>query len=212
MTIIGAYYHHLKQSESNFGSVNEIMRMFLEFGAQFGSRAQLWQIAESPGETDFWRETPRAFHVLVIWGVCYGALTSHDYERKHGPADVQDIQANRRRRPSTFAVGDLVLLSTRNLVYDTYTGARKLMPKFCGPFAITAKINDVTYRLDLSVPMLARGIHNAFHAKLLRPYHPDTAFERTPVAPPPIQFPDGDTEYEAEQFVRYRLHRGSPQI
>jgi hypothetical protein len=41
------------------------------------------------------------------------------------------IQANRRRRPSTFAVGDLVLLSTRNLVSDTYTGARNLMPKFC---------------------------------------------------------------------------------
>jgi hypothetical protein len=50
------------------------------------------------------------------------------------------------------------------------------MPKFCGPFAITAKINDFTYRLDVSVPMLSRGIHNAFHAKLLRPYHPDTAF------------------------------------
>ena len=121
------------------------------------------------------------------------------------------IQANRRRQPSTFAVGDLVLLSTRNIVSDTFTGARKLMPKFCGPFAITEKINDVTYRLDLSVPMLARGIHNAFHAKLLRPYHPDTAFDRTPVAPPPVQFPDGHTEYEVDKIIRYRLHRGQPQ-
>jgi hypothetical protein len=59
--------------------------------------------------------------------------------------------------------------------------------------------------------MLSRGIHNAFHAKLLRPYHPDTAFERTPVAPPPIQFPDGHTKYEVEKLVRYRLHRGKPQ-
>jgi len=121
------------------------------------------------------------------------------------------IQANRRRRPSTFAVGDLVLLSTRHLISDTFTGARKLMPKFCGPFAITEKINDVTYRLDLSVPMLARGIHNAFHAKLLRPYHPDTAFDRSPVVPPPVQFPDGHTEYEVDKIVRYRLHRGKPQ-
>jgi hypothetical protein len=86
------------------------------------------------------------------------------------------IQANRHRRPSTFAVGDLVLLSTINIVSDTYTGARKLMPKFCGPFAITAHINDVTYRLDLFAPMIARGIHNAFHAKLLRPYHSDPGF------------------------------------
>jgi hypothetical protein len=86
------------------------------------------------------------------------------------------IQANHRRRPSIFAVGNLVLLSTRYPVSFTYTGAQNLMPKFCGPFAITAKINDVTYRLDLSVPILSRGIHNAFHAKLLHPYHPDTAF------------------------------------
>jgi hypothetical protein len=86
------------------------------------------------------------------------------------------IQANRHRRPCNFAVGDLVLLSTRNIVSDTYTGARKLMPKFCGPFAIKTRIKDVTYRLDLSAPMLDRGVHNAFHAKLLRPYHPDTQF------------------------------------
>jgi hypothetical protein len=72
------------------------------------------------------------------------------------------------------------------------------MPKFCGPLAIMAKINDVNFRLDLSVPMLSRGIHKAFHARLLRPHQPDTAFERTPVAPPPIQFPDGHSEYEVE--------------
>jgi hypothetical protein len=102
------------------------------------------------------------------------------------------IQANRRRRPSTFAVGDLFLLSTRNLVYYMCTGARKLMSKFCGSFVITEKIDYITYRLYLSVPMLSRGIHNAINAKLLRSYHPDTAFERTPVAPPPIQLPDGD--------------------
>jgi hypothetical protein len=124
--------------------------------------------------------------------------------------EYSTIQANLRRRPSTFAVGDLVLLSTRNIVSDMYTGARKLIPNFCGPSAITTKINDVTYRLDLSVPMLSRGIHNAFHAKFLRPYHSDTAFDRTLDVPPPIQFLDGHTEYMVEKLVRYRLHRGSP--
>jgi hypothetical protein len=76
-----------------------------------------------------------------------------------------------------------------------YIGARKLMPKFCCPFAITEKINDVTYRLDLSLPMLSRGIQNAFLAKIIRLYRPDTSFERTPVAPPPRQFPNGHTEF-----------------
>jgi RNase H-like domain found in reverse transcriptase/Reverse transcriptase (RNA-dependent DNA polymerase)/Integrase zinc binding domain/Retroviral aspartyl protease/Chromo (CHRromatin Organisation MOdifier) domain len=125
--------------------------------------------------------------------------------------DYTTTQANRHRRPCNFAVGDLVLLSTRNIVSDTYTGARKLMPKFCGPFAIQTRINEVTYRLELSAPMLARGIHNAFHAKLLRPYHPDTQFDRTPVVPTPVQFPDGHTEYEVDQIIRFRLHRGKPQ-
>jgi hypothetical protein len=120
------------------------------------------------------------------------------------------IQANRHRRPCNFAVGDLVLLSTRNIVSDTYTGTRKLMPKFCGPFAIKTRINDVTYRLDLSAPMLARSIHNAFHAKLLRPCHPDTQFERAPEVPPPVQFPDGHTEYEVDHIIRFP-HRGEPQ-
>jgi Chromo (CHRromatin Organisation MOdifier) domain len=82
---------------------------------------------------------------------------------------------------------------------------------FCGPFAITEKINDVTYSLDLSSPMLSRGIHNAFLENLLRPYHPDTAFDRTPVVPIPVQFPDGHNEYEVDKIVRYRLHRGKPQ-
>jgi hypothetical protein len=38
------------------------------------------------------------------------------------------FQANRHRRPCSFQIGDLVLLSTRHLSSDTYTGARKLIP------------------------------------------------------------------------------------
>jgi hypothetical protein len=85
------------------------------------------------------------------------------------------------------------------------------MPKFRGPFAITTCTNAVTYRLDLPAPMINRRVHNAFHAKLLRPYHPDTHFNRPPVIPAPVQFPDGHTEYEVDQIVRFRLHHGHPQ-
>jgi hypothetical protein len=85
------------------------------------------------------------------------------------------------------------------------------MPKFCGPFAITAQINDFTYCLDLSALMIARGIHNAFQEKLLRPYHYDTSFERNAGAPLPVQFPDGHIEYEVDNIIRFRLHRGKPQ-
>jgi hypothetical protein len=83
------------------------------------------------------------------------------------------------------------------------------MPKFCGPFAITGKINDVTFRLDIPAPMPARGIHEEFLAKRLRSYHPDTAFKRYPVVPPLVQFPDGNNEYKVDKIVQYRLHRGN---
>ena len=125
--------------------------------------------------------------------------------------EATTLQANRHRRPCSFQLGDLVLLSTRHLSSDTYTGARKLMPKFCGPFAISECINNVTFRLDLPPPLLSRGIHNAFHARLLRPYTPDSSFSRSPPAPPPVRFPDGHIEYEVEQILRHRRFRGKPQ-
>jgi hypothetical protein len=96
-------------------------------------------------------------------------------------------------------------------VSDTYASARKLMLNLYGPFAITTQINDVIYRLDLSPSMIARGIHSASHAKLLRPYHSDPGFERTPGAPLPVQFPNGHIEYEVEKIIRFRRHHGKPQ-
>jgi hypothetical protein len=117
-------------------------------------------------------------------------------------------RVNRHRRSHDFHVGDLVLLSTKHFMPDTFTGSRKLMPKYCGPFPIIEKLNDVTMRLELPSTMLSRGIHNAFHARLLRPYTPDTAFARNNTPPPTIQFPDGHTEHEVERIVRSRRFRG----
>jgi hypothetical protein len=76
-------------------------------------------------------------------------------------------RANRHRRSHNFHVGDLVLFSTKHFMPDTFKGSRKLMPKYCGPFPIIEKLNDVTMRLELPSTMLSRLIHNAFHARLL---------------------------------------------
>lgn len=116
--------------------------------------------------------------------------------------------ANRSRTPCSMNVGDLVLLSTRNLTLDAYSGAHKLMPRCCGPFKITEKINDVSFRLELPKALLLRGIHNAFHASSLRPYHPDTQFSRTAPPPPAQKLSDGSVEYEVEKVIRHR-RRGS---
>ena len=82
----------------------------------------------------------------------------------------QVVHANKRRRPAGFQVGDLVYLSTKNLSLPKGR-ARKLAPKFLGPFAITKIVSEgATYALDLPSELRARGLHSAFHASLLRPH------------------------------------------
>jgi hypothetical protein len=114
--------------------------------------------------------------------------------------------ANRSRRSGSFEVGDLILLSTRNLTLDAYSGAHKIMPKACGPFKITEKISNLTARLDLPPLILRRGIHNAFHVSCLRPYFADEKYGRQHASPPPVQLSDGSIEYEVESTVRHRRH------
>nr|VWO95354.1 Uncharacterized protein [Ganoderma boninense] len=85
----------------------------------------------------------------------------------------QVVQANKRRRQATFQKDDLVYVSTKNLNLPKGR-ARKLAPKYLGPFRISKVIAEgVTYQLDLSAELKARGIHNAFHASLLRPHFPN---------------------------------------
>ena len=105
--------------------------------------------------------------------------------------------ADAHRKDIEFDVGDKVLLSTVNL--NKHNLNRKLYPKFVGPFPITAKVNDVAYRLDLPSNM---PIHNVFHVSLLKPYYPG----RTPPPPMPLVV-DGELEYEVERIL---LHKDIP--
>ena len=111
--------------------------------------------------------------------------------------------ANKSRKDHNFKVGHTVWLSTQNLSLEDGSGTRKLNPKFCGPFKITEKINDVTFRLGLSEPMKARRIHDTFHVNLLKPFVSDQ-FGRDPGPEPPIEFPDGHQEYEVEKILSHR--------
>ena len=83
------------------------------------------------------------------------------------------VQANRKRIPATFQEGDLVYLSTKNISLPKGR-ARKLAPKYLGPFPITKVIKEgTTYQLGLSDELIKRGVNRAFHASLLRPYVPN---------------------------------------
>jgi hypothetical protein len=90
----------------------------------------------------------------------------------------QTRQANRDRRPAPFEQGDLVYLSTKNLRLPK-NRARKLTPKYIGPFRILKEIEKgASYKLDLPDELRRRGVSPSFHPALLRIHVPnnDTCF------------------------------------
>jgi len=91
--------------------------------------------------------------------------------------------ANKSRKPAVFSEGDNVYLSTKNLKLPKGK-SRKLVPKYIGPYKIAKElVMGTTYRLELPAELKARGIHNAFHASLLR-----------------IHVPNCDTRFPGRQF------------
>ena len=83
----------------------------------------------------------------------------------------QTHHANKRRRKEPdYRIGDRVWLSTDYLAMPKGR-ARKLMPKFIGPFMITKMDRRTSnYQLELPDEMKSRHIRNRFHADRLRPY------------------------------------------
>ena len=102
-----------------------------------------------------------------------------------------------------------MLLSTKNISLEDGSGSRKLHPKFCGPFKITEKINEATFRLDLSEPMKTKGIHDAFHVSLLKPFIEDS-FDRYDPPLPPVSLRNDTEEYEVEKILSTKRIRGKP--
>jgi hypothetical protein len=76
------------------------------------------------------------------------------------------------------AVGDQVLLSSKNMMLKHVERSRKLMPRWVGPFKVLQKVGNLVYRLERNPGW---RIHPVFHVSLLEPYHSNGR-----VQPPPI--------------------------
>jgi hypothetical protein len=118
----------------------------------------------------------------------------------------QTSYANRCRREREFQVGDGVLLSTQNLNLkgpkDRTMAARKLLPRFVGPFKVVRRVGQVAYELEL--PSTWR-VHPVFHVSLLVPWH--VSFRQA--TPPPVMLlEDGSLEYEVEQILEADMDKG----
>ena len=107
---------------------------------------------------------------------------------------------DKRHVPSVFEVGTQVLLATTNLHLQT-TGTRKLIPRWIGPFTITACLGPAAYRLDL--PPNIQQVHNVFHVSLIKQYRTDGRTQ----PPPPPDLVDDCTEWTVEQVLDHRVVR-----
>ena len=107
-------------------------------------------------------------------------------------------QANKRRRPQDFAVGDYVLLSTTNLKFKNYP--RKLQRKFVGPFRVLERVGAVAYRLQLPQ---AWTIHPVFHTSLLKAWREGQWNQDLRAGTPELEF-EGEPLYQVDKLLRWR--------
>lgn len=84
----------------------------------------------------------------------------------------QTRAANRKRQPAPFIAGDLVYVSTKNISFPKGL-ARKFIPKYMGPYKIVKDFSGTTFKVDLPARLKQRGVHDDFHASLLRIHVPN---------------------------------------
>ncbi|MCO5600861.1 hypothetical protein L7F22_054978 [Adiantum nelumboides] len=94
----------------------------------------------------------------------------------------QKKAADRHRRDLKLKENDWVLLRFEKARLRKKKGKERLYPKlsmrYYGPFQITERINDVSFRLRLPDTW---KIHNAFHVSLLKPFRGDVPDEQPEV-------------------------------
>lgn len=105
----------------------------------------------------------------------------------------------RFRRAHSFQEGDQVLLSTKNLKFQT--GKKKFHPKYIGPFTIQDMIGENAAHLKLPP---SYKIHPVFHVSLLKPYHEGSSSK--PLSPE-LSIEDGLPYYQVEHILATRVRR-----
>ena len=92
------------------------------------------------------------------------------------------------------------MLSTTNVKLESGSNTRKLHPKYCGPFRILTQISSVSFKVELSHPMLAKEIYDTLHVSLFLPYKADKCGrEKRPR--PAITLECESLEYEVDQVL-----------
>ncbi|XP_073138753.1 uncharacterized protein [Henckelia pumila] len=79
--------------------------------------------------------------------------------------------ADARRRQQEYYIGDEVIIKLLPHQFKPFRGVHKgLLRKYEEHFNIIARVEKVSYRLDLPNTL---NIHPVFHVSMLKPYYPD---------------------------------------
>ena len=116
--------------------------------------------------------------------------------------EQQKKYADRRRRDEQYHVGDLVMLSTKDLAQ----GRTKLSDRYAGPFRVAeVRDNGVNVRLDL--PAAFKRIHPVFHVEKVKRFVDSQ--QEWPGGPqvqrPPPVLVDGAEQYWAKRILDKRV-------
>ena len=132
---------------------------FLNFGRM--PRAMIWDSAPS---TEFPAIREFALQKKLALMAAHDSILA---------ARVKQIRnANKKRQDVPFKEGDLVYLSSENISFPKGL-ARKLIPKFLGPYKIISDFGNGSFQLDMPPHLKKRGVHNVFHSSLLRIHVPN---------------------------------------
>ena len=121
----------------------------------------------------------------------------------------QKRHADKHRREEQFAIGDEVLLSTRDLILaadSQRNRASKLTGRFIGPLKITRVINPNAYELELPPQLRIHPVQNI--SKLRRYIRSPSRFlgrpQPLPRPPPECEDPAGGDQYVVEKILAER--------
>ena len=141
--------------------------------------------SESTGYAPFFLNNGRMPRVMV-WNAAapteYSNVRTFAQKRKLALMSAHDSiigarvkqtrDANRKRQLAPFKEGDFVYLSTKNITFEKGL-ARKLIPKYIGPYKILQDFGNQSFKLELLVHLKRRGVHDVFHSSLLRIHVPN---------------------------------------
>jgi len=118
--------------------------------------------------------------------------------------EIKKFANRRQREEEEYRVGDLVLLSTKDLKWQM-KGRRseKLTERFVGPYKVKGIVSSNAIELEL--PKSIR-IHPVVNVSRVRLYKPQVEGQKK--TPPKLVIIEGEEEFEVEKIINKRTVRG----